>query len=92
MMGSAMVVSLFVGRAITATGKYKIYPVLGGVGMAVAMWLLSTMDVATPTIGGSFGVSLFGAVFNNHFSSEPAGRFGAQAAATQEEAVSPAAG
>ncbi|MFD1537068.1 MDR family MFS transporter [Nonomuraea guangzhouensis] len=126
MMATAMVVSLFVGRAITATGKYKIYPVIGGVGMAVAMWLLSTMDAATPSwetgiyiavlglgmgflmqttmliaqnsveqkdlgvsssaatffrsIGGSFGVSLFGAVFNNHFSSELTGRFGAQAA------------
>ncbi|MEV1174447.1 MDR family MFS transporter [Nonomuraea sp. NPDC049784] len=126
MMGAAMVVSLFVGKAITATGKYKIYPVLGGVGMAVGMWLLSTMDVATPgwqtgvyiavlglgmgflmqttmliaqnsveqkdlgvsssattffrSIGGSFGVSLFGAIFNNHFVSELTGRFGAQAA------------
>ncbi|KAB8194906.1 DHA2 family efflux MFS transporter permease subunit [Nonomuraea phyllanthi] len=126
MMGASMVVSLFVGKAITATGKYKIYPVIGGVGMAAGMWLLSTMDVATPawetgvyiavlglgmgflmqttmliaqnsveqkdlgvassastffrSIGGSFGVSLFGAVFNNHFLSELTARFGAQAA------------
>lgn len=126
MMGAAMVVSLFVGRAITSTGKYKIYPVIGGVGMAAGMWLLSTMDVTTPTwltgvyiavlglgmgflmqttmliaqnsveqrdlgvassantffrsIGGSFGVSLFGAIFNNHFLSELTGRFGPQEA------------
>ncbi|MEW9550899.1 MDR family MFS transporter [Nonomuraea sp. NPDC050783] len=126
MMAAAMVVSLFVGRAITATGRYKIYPVIGGVGMAAGMWLLSTMDVSTPSwqtgvyiavlglgmgflmqttlliaqnsveqrdlgvsssattffrsIGGSFGVSVFGAVFNSHFTSELTGRFGPQAA------------
>ncbi|GAA3261541.1 MDR family MFS transporter [Nonomuraea helvata] len=126
MMAAAMVVSLFVGKAITSTGKYKIYPVLGGIGMAVGMWLLSTMDVTTTawqtgvyiavlglgmgflmqttmliaqnsveqkdlgvsssattffrSIGGSFGVSLFGAIFNNHFLSELTDRFGAQAA------------
>ncbi|MFG6199324.1 MDR family MFS transporter [Nonomuraea sp. JJY05] len=126
MMGAAMVVSLFVGKAITVTGKYKIYPVLGGIGMAAGMWLLSTMDVHTASwvtgiyiavlglgmgflmqttmliaqnsveqkdlgvsssattffrsIGGSFGVSLFGAIFNNHLLSELTSRFGAQAA------------
>ncbi|MFG1707255.1 MDR family MFS transporter [Nonomuraea sp. M3C6] len=122
MMGAAMVVSLFVGRAITSTGKYKIYPIIGGVGMAAGMYLLSTMGVSTPawmtgvyiavlglgmgflmqttmliaqnsveqkdlgvassastffrSIGGSFGVSLFGAIFNNHFLSELTARFG----------------
>ncbi|NUP04373.1 MAG: MFS transporter [Nonomuraea sp.] len=126
MMAAAMVVSLFVGKAITSTGKYKIYPILGGVGMAVGMWLLSTMGVGTPSwqtgvfiavlglgmgflmqttmliaqnsveqkdlgvsssattffrsIGGSFGVSLFGAIFNNHFLSGLTDRFGPQAA------------
>ncbi|WP_068903009.1 MDR family MFS transporter [Planomonospora sphaerica] len=122
MMGAAMVVSLFVGRAITKTGKYKVYPVVGGVGMALGMWLLSLMGVATPawqtgvfiavlglgmgflmqttmliaqnsveakdlgvasstatffrSIGGSFGVSLFGAVFNNRLGDELTARFG----------------
>ncbi|MEO3792303.1 MDR family MFS transporter [Nonomuraea sp. B10E15] len=126
MMGASMVVSLFVGKAITATGKYKIYPVIGGAGMAAGMWLLSTMDVTTPawltgvyiavlglgmgflmqttmliaqnsveqkdlgvsssattffrSIGGSFGVSMFGAIFNGALLSELTGRFGAQAA------------
>ncbi|WP_312887918.1 MDR family MFS transporter [Nonomuraea rhodomycinica] len=126
MMAAAMVISLFVGKAITATGRYKVYPLIGGVGMALGMWLLSTMDVATPSwqtgvfiavlgagmgflmqttmliaqnsveqkdlgvsssattffrsIGGSFGVSLFGAVFNNGFRDELTGTFGAEAA------------
>ncbi|NUR89122.1 MAG: MFS transporter [Nonomuraea sp.] len=127
MMTTAMVVSLFVGKAITTTGKYKIYPVIGGVGMAVAMWLLSLMDVNTPSwqtgafiavlglgmgflmqttmliaqnsveqkdlgvassastffrsIGGSFGVSMFGAIFNNHLLSSMTDKFGPQVAA-----------
>ncbi|GAA3103179.1 MDR family MFS transporter [Streptosporangium carneum] len=122
MMASAMVISLFVGRAITKTGKYKMYPVLGGVIMAIAMWLLSTMDVDTPSwrtgvyiavlglgmgflmqttmliaqnsveqkdlgvassastffrsIGGSFGVSLFGAVFNNQLTANLSSKLG----------------
>lgn len=122
MMGSSMVISLFVGQAITKTGKYKVYPVLGGVIMAVAMWLLSLMDVNTPSwqtgvfiavlglgmgflmqttmliaqnsveqkdlgvssststffrsIGGSFGVSLFGAVFNNQLASSLESKLG----------------
>ncbi len=42
MMVAAMLVSLFVGQLITRTGHYKIFPVLGGAVMAVAMFLLST--------------------------------------------------
>ncbi|MBB4919698.1 MDR family MFS transporter [Streptosporangium saharense] len=125
MMGAAMVVSLFVGRAITKTGKYKIYPVLGGVVMAVAMWLLSTQTVDTPSwrtgvyiavlglgmgflmqttmliaqnsveqkdlgvassastffrsIGGSFGVSLFGAIFSHQLTANLTSKLGAAA-------------
>src|SRR5439155_17792793 len=43
MMAAAMVVSLFVGQVITRTGRYKAFPVIGGVVMAVAMVLLSRM-------------------------------------------------
>ncbi|MGC5012372.1 MDR family MFS transporter [Streptosporangium sp. DT93] len=124
MMGASMVVSLFVGRAITKTGRYKAYPVLGGAIMAVAMWLLSLMDVNTPSwqtgvfigvlglgmgflmqitmliaqnsveqkdlgvasststffrsIGGSFGVSLFGAIFNNELTAGLRSSLGAE--------------
>ncbi|GIH94804.1 MFS transporter [Planobispora siamensis] len=122
MMGAAMVISLFVGRAITTTGKYKIYPIIGGVGMAFGMWLLSLMDVETSlwqtgvfiavlgtgmgflmqttmliaqnsveqkdlgvasssstffrSIGGSFGVSLFGAIFNHQLSDNLTAKLG----------------
>ncbi|MFF0309762.1 MDR family MFS transporter [Streptosporangium sp. NPDC004379] len=126
MMASSMVISLFVGQAITKTGKYKIYPVIGGVIMAIAMWLLSLMDAKTPTwqtgvfiavlglgmgflmqttmliaqnsveqkdlgvsssaatffrsIGGSFGVSMFGAIFNHHLSDSLTQKFGTEGA------------
>jgi EmrB/QacA subfamily drug resistance transporter len=126
MMAAAMVVSLFVGKMITKTGKYKIYPIAGGVGMALGMFLLSTMGVGTSTwltgvyiavlgvgmgflmqttmliaqnsveqkdlgvassastffrsIGGSFGVSLFGALFNNRFIDEMTARLGPETA------------
>ncbi|WNI19723.1 MDR family MFS transporter [Streptomyces sp. ITFR-21] len=104
-----MVVSMVAGRFTTSTGKYKIFPIVGGGLMTVGLYLLSTMDVHTSrftsglfmavlgagmgcimqttmlvaqnsvemkdmgvgsssatlfrTIGGSFGVSLFGALF-----------------------------
>jgi predicted MFS family arabinose efflux permease len=122
MMASAMVVSLFVGQTITRTGRYKAFPVVGGVVMALAMWLLSLQDAQTPrwqtglfiavlglgmgflmqttmliaqnsvaqkdlgvsssaatffrSIGGSFGVSLFGAVFNHRLSEELSKKLG----------------
>ena len=107
-----MVVSLVVGQAITRTGRYRIFPIVGGVVMTVGMvaavpagrghhqarspslymvvlglgmgFLMQTtmliaqnsveqkdLGVASSaatffrSIGGSFGVSLFGAIFAN---------------------------
>jgi EmrB/QacA subfamily drug resistance transporter len=106
-----LVVSMVAGRVTTSTGKYKIFPLVGGALMTVGLFLLSTMDVHTSrftsglymavlgagmgfimqitmliaqnsvemkdigvgsssstlfrTIGGSFGVSLFGALFSH---------------------------
>src|SRR5439155_12409095 len=123
MMGAAMVVFLFVGQTITRTGRYKAFPVIGGIVMTVAMFLLSRQDIHTTrlqtglfiavlgigmgflmqttmliaqnsvdqkdlgvassaatffrSIGGSFGVSLFGAVFNHQLTAELTRRLGA---------------
>ena len=125
MMGAAMVVSLFVGQRITKTGRYKAFPVVGGLVMVLAMLLLSRQDAHTTatetglfiavlgvgmgflmqttmlisqnsvdyadlgvassaatffrSIGGSFGVSLFGAVFNHRLAAELTTRLGAGA-------------
>ncbi|MGW3040709.1 MDR family MFS transporter [Kitasatospora sp. NPDC001159] len=111
MMFGMLVVSLVVGQAVTKTGKYRIFPIIGTVVMTGGLILLSTMGVGTSsftsacwmivlgagmgflmqitmlvaqnsvelkdmgvasstatlfrTIGGSFGVALFGALFNN---------------------------
>ncbi|GII96653.1 MDR family MFS transporter [Sinosporangium siamense] len=126
MMASAMLVSLFVGRAVTKTGKYKIYPVIGGVGMALGTFLLSLQRVDTSnwttaiyiavlgfgmgflmqmtmliaqnsveqkdlgvassastffrSIGGSVGVSVFGALFNSRLADGIVERLGPSAA------------
>jgi EmrB/QacA subfamily drug resistance transporter len=129
MLLAMMAVSLVAGRITTATGKYKVFPIVGGVLITAGLFLLSTMDVHTSrlssgiymavlgagmgsimqitmliaqnsvsmrdigvgsssstlfrTIGGSFGVSLFGALFSHkvQHSMESAG--GAGAAATK---------
>jgi MFS family permease len=126
MMLGMMSVSLVVGNMITKTGKYKIFPVIGGAVMTLGIILLSTIDVHTSklelavfmvvlgagmgflmqtsmliaqnsveqkdlgvassastffrSIGGSFGVSLFGTVFIRTFNSDLAKSFGPAAA------------
>jgi EmrB/QacA subfamily drug resistance transporter len=127
LMAGLLVTSVLVGRAITRTGRYKIFPIVGGVLMVVGMLLLSRLDVGTSkamsalfmvvlglgmgclmqttmliaqnsveprdlgvassaatffrSIGGSFGVSLFGAIFANRLTHEVSARLGADAAA-----------
>ncbi|MEU1586345.1 MDR family MFS transporter [Micromonospora sp. NPDC005710] len=119
LMFGMLVVSLVVGRAITKTGRYRTYPIIGGVVMTTGMALLSMLDVNTSklvsslymvvlgagmgflmqtsmliaqnsveqkdlgaasgaatffrSIGGSFGISLFGAIFANRLADSAAG-------------------
>ncbi|SEO77870.1 MDR family MFS transporter [Actinacidiphila rubida] len=128
MLLSMMAVSMVAGRVTTSTGKYKIFPIVGGALIIAGLFLLSTMDVHTTrlmsgvfmavlglgmgcimqitmliaqnsvemkdigvgsssatlfrTIGGSFGVSLFGALFTHkvqHGMSSVAGGQGSEA-------------
>jgi EmrB/QacA subfamily drug resistance transporter len=122
MMLGLMVVSVFVGQVITRTGRYKAFPIIGGVGMTAGMILLAQVDVATSktqlalfmvvlgvgmgflmqttmliaqnsveakdlgvasssatffrSIGGSFGVSLFGTIFARSLNSDLSGQLG----------------
>jgi hypothetical protein len=126
LMFGMLIVSILSGRAITRTGRYRIFPIIGGVLMTVGMLLLTLLDAQTSrfelgaylvvlgagmgflmqtsmliaqnsveqrdlgaasgaatffrSIGGSFGVSLFGAVFATRFQSELTDKLGAQAA------------
>ena len=116
MVVGLLITSVGSGQIIARTGRYKIFPIIGTGVLAVAMYLLSTLDETTPTwqmnvyffllgfslgmviqvlviavqntvsyrdlgaatsgvtffrsIGGSFGVSVFGAIFVNHLASE----------------------
>jgi EmrB/QacA subfamily drug resistance transporter len=47
MIGSA-VTSIVVGRLTTKTGKYRKYPIIGGIGITAGMLLLTTIGVSTP--------------------------------------------
>ena len=58
MMGGVLVTSLLAGQLITRTGRYRIFPVLGGLIMVVGMVLLSTLDMDT----GKARTALFMAV------------------------------
>lgn len=126
LMFGMLVVSIVSGRAITKTGRYRVFPIIGGVAMTVGMVLLTMLDVHTNrvelgaylvvlgvgmgflmqtsmliaqnsveqrdlgaasgaatffrSIGGSFGISLFGAVFATRFQDQLTDRLGAQAA------------
>jgi EmrB/QacA subfamily drug resistance transporter len=111
-----LITSVGSGQLIARTGRYKVYPIVGTATMAVALYLLSTLDETTPTlvmnlyffilgfslgliiqvlviavqntvpfadlgaatsgvtffrtIGGAFGVSVFGAIFSNQLASQ----------------------
>jgi EmrB/QacA subfamily drug resistance transporter len=111
-----LITSIGSGQLIARTGHYKIFPIIGTAVMAVALFLLSTLDETTPTglmneyffllgfslglviqvlviavqnavsyadlgaatsgatffrtIGGSFGVSVFGAIFANQLTKQ----------------------
>ncbi len=125
-MIAMMIVSIVVGQVITKTGRYKVFPILGGVAMSAGMVLLSFVDVHTTktqlalmmvvlgfgmgglmqtslliaqnsvtqkdigvassaatffrSIGGSFGVALFGTIFVRRFTDDVATRLGPEAA------------
>jgi EmrB/QacA subfamily drug resistance transporter len=131
-MAGAMVVSIVVGRLITKTGRYRVFPIVGGVVLTGAVLLLAQLGADTTkttasifmvilgigmgflmqttmliaqnsveqrdigvasstatffrSIGGSFGVSLFGAVFANRLHDGLTSRLGPEAAAGVDSA------
>jgi EmrB/QacA subfamily drug resistance transporter len=132
LMGGLLVTSLISGQVITRTGRYRIFPILGGFLMVAGLLLLTRlsadttrvmsalfmlvlgaglgflmqntmlisqnsvhpkdMGVASSTstfmrsIGGSFGVALFGAIFASNLRSDVAARLGTDAAAQVDKA------
>ena len=47
LMVGSMVTSVLAGTLTSKTGKYRIFPIIGGIGMAVGMFLLSRIGVNT---------------------------------------------
>ena len=61
MLLSMMVVSLIAGRVTTNSGKYKIFPILGGALVVVGLFLLSTMDTTTTRLMSGVYMAVLGA-------------------------------
>ncbi|GHH57310.1 MFS transporter [Streptomyces candidus] len=61
MLLSMMVVSLVVGRITTNTGKYKLFPIIGGALITVGLFLLAQMDTGTDRLTSGIYMALLGA-------------------------------
>jgi EmrB/QacA subfamily drug resistance transporter len=46
-MGGLLITSIASGRIITATGRYKVFPIAGTAVAALGMWLLASLDATT---------------------------------------------
>ncbi|MFE0173381.1 MFS transporter [Streptomyces sp. NPDC059002] len=61
MMGGIVGASIVSGQLISHTGRYKVYPVLGGALSVVGMWLLSRLEVDTSRLQYSIWMAVLGA-------------------------------
>ncbi len=60
LMGGLLITSIGSGQAITHTGRYKIYPVVGTFVMVVGLYLLSRMDASTTRLAASGSMFVLG--------------------------------
>ncbi|MER6968713.1 MDR family MFS transporter, partial [Streptomyces halstedii] len=61
MMGGIVGASIVSGQLISRTGRYKLFPILGGALSVVGMWLLSHLEVDTPRLHYSLWMAILGA-------------------------------
>ncbi|QNP69275.1 MFS transporter [Streptomyces roseirectus] len=61
MMAGIVVASVVSGQLISRTGRYKLYPLLGGALSAAGMWLLSLLETDTPRLHYSLWMAVLGA-------------------------------
>ncbi|CAL9517626.1 MDR family MFS transporter [Streptomyces sp. enrichment culture] len=61
MLGAMLVVSMVAGRITTTSGRYKVFPVAGGVLMVAGLYLLSTMDTGTSRLTSGIYMAMLGA-------------------------------
>ncbi|WUH89992.1 MFS transporter [Streptomyces sp. NBC_00433] len=60
MMLGVVVASIVGGQLISRTGRYKIFPIVGGALSAAGMWMLSLMDADTPQLTYSVYMAVLG--------------------------------
>ncbi|MFF9804418.1 MFS transporter [Streptomyces coeruleorubidus] len=53
--------SIIAGQLVSHTGRYKAYPILGGVLSVAGMWLLSRLDADTPRLHSGIWTAVLGA-------------------------------
>ncbi|MBJ3808279.1 MFS transporter [Streptomyces flavofungini] len=61
MMGGVVGASIIAGQLISHTGRYRIYPILGGALSVVGMYLLSRLEADTPRLHYSIWMAILGA-------------------------------
>ncbi|MFJ3303986.1 MFS transporter [Streptomyces sp. NPDC086549] len=61
MMAGIVGASVVVGQLITHTGRYKAFPIAGGLLSVAGMWLLSRLDADTPRLHYSIWMAVLGA-------------------------------
>ncbi|MFD6415606.1 MDR family MFS transporter [Streptomyces sp. NPDC060194] len=61
MLLSMMVVSLVAGRITTDTGRYRIFPIIGGALMVIGLFLLAQMDTDTTRLTSGLYMAVLGA-------------------------------
>ncbi|MBQ1099122.1 MFS transporter [Streptomyces sp. b94] len=60
MLGAMLVTSIVAGRVTTSTGRYKVFPVVGGALMTVGLYLLSLMDTDTSRLTSGVYMAVVG--------------------------------
>jgi EmrB/QacA subfamily drug resistance transporter len=60
MMGGVLVGSTYGGRLITRTGRYKIFPIVGGVMCVAGVYMLSLLDVDSTRLYVSVAMAILG--------------------------------
>ncbi|MCX4972491.1 MDR family MFS transporter [Streptomyces sp. NBC_00620] len=61
MLGAMLVTSMVAGRVTTNTGRYKVFPLVGGALMTVGLFLLSQMDTETTRLTSGVYMAVVGA-------------------------------
>ncbi|MFJ2820069.1 MDR family MFS transporter [Streptomyces toxytricini] len=61
MLLSMMAVSLIAGRVTTNSGKYKVFPIVGGALMVAGLYLLAQMDTGTGRLESGVYMAILGA-------------------------------